>query len=86
MKTLIEELKVKIIDTLDLVDLTPGDITDDAPFFQQEDGLGLDSVDVLEMVVMLEKEYGVRVDNRELGEKVFVNMSTLARFIDENRG
>ena len=85
MKALIEELKTKIIETLDLVDLSPQDITDDAPFFQQEDGLGLDSVDVLEMVVMLEKQYGVRIDSRELGEKVFVNMTTLAQYITEHR-
>lgn len=85
MNELIEELKVKIIETLDLVDLTPEEISNEAPFFQQEEGLGLDSVDILEMVVMLEKEYGVRIDNRELGEKVFINMTTLAQYISENR-
>jgi acyl carrier protein len=83
MKELLQELKVKIVDALGLIDLNPDEITDDAPFFQG--GLGLDSVDILELVVLVETEYGIRIDNRELGEKVFVNIETLARFIAENR-
>ena len=83
MKDLLQELKVKIVDALGLIDLNPDEIADDAPFFQG--GLGLDSVDILELVVLVETEYGIRIDNRELGEKVFVNIETLARFITENR-
>ena len=83
MKELLQELKVKIVDALGLIDLNPDEIADDAPFFQG--GLGLDSVDILELVVLVETEYGIRIDNRELGEKVFVNIETLAGFIAENR-
>ena len=83
MKELIEELKVKIVDVLGLFDITPEEVADDAPFFQG--GLGLDSVDILELVVMVETEYGIRIDTKELGEKVFVNITTLAQFIEEHR-
>jgi acyl carrier protein len=83
MAELVDELKVKIVNTLGLLDVTPEEIADDAPFFQG--GLGLDSVDILELVVLVETEYGVKIDTRELGEKVFVNLGTLAQFIEENR-
>jgi acyl carrier protein len=83
MKELLEELKVKIVDTLGLLDIEAEEIADDAPFF--EGGLGLDSVDILELVVLLETDYGIKIDTRELGEQVFVNIDTLARYITENR-
>jgi acyl carrier protein len=83
MKELLEELKVKIVDSLGLLDVKPEDIADDAPFFQG--GLGLDSVDILELVVLVETDYGIRIDTRELGEQVFVNLETLAKYISENR-
>ncbi|MFH1138605.1 MAG: phosphopantetheine-binding protein [Pseudomonadota bacterium] len=83
MKALLEELKVKIVEVLGLFDITPEEIADDAPFFQG--GLGLDSVDILELVVMVETEYGIRIDTRELGEKIFVNLASLAEFIQEHR-
>ena len=83
MKELLEELKVKIVDSLGLLDIKPEDMADDAPFFQG--GLGLDSVDILELVVLVETDYGIRIDTRELGEQVFVNLETLAKYISENR-
>ncbi len=83
MKELLEELKVKIVDSLGLLDIKPEDIADDSPFFQG--GLGLDSVDILELVVLVETDYGIRIDTRELGEQVFVNLETLAKYISENR-
>jgi acyl carrier protein len=46
--------------------------------------LGIDSIDVLEMVIMIEKDYGVKIDNRELGVKVFATLRTLAEYIHEN--
>ena len=82
-KELLTELKNKIVDALGLIDVDPTQIPDDSPFFQ--DGLGLDSVDILELVVLVEAEYGLRIDNRELGEQVFVNLTTLADYISENR-
>ena len=82
MEQLINELKVKIVEILDLRDLTPEDMDAEAPLVGG--ALGLDSIDVLEMVIMLEKEYGVRIDNRELGEKVFASLTTLAAHVSEN--
>ena len=81
MSNLAKELKHKIITTLDLVDINPDEVADDASLF--EGGLGLDSIDILELVVMIEQEYGVKVDNKELGEKVFRTVKTIADHIEE---
>ena len=83
MKTLIEELKVKLIDILNLTDLTPADIDENAQLVGGEHGI--DSIDVLEMVVMIEKDYGVKINNKEVGEKVFSTLAALAEHIEENR-
>jgi acyl carrier protein len=80
--TLVEELKVKLIDILNLSDLTPSDIDENAQLVGGEHGI--DSIDVLEMVVMIEKDYGVKINNKEVGEKVFSTLSALARHIEEN--
>ncbi|MFO7601618.1 MAG: phosphopantetheine-binding protein [Candidatus Desulfacyla sp.] len=80
--TLITELKVKIIDTLNFEDITPDDIVEDHQLVGGE--LGIDSIDVLELVMMIDKDYGIKIDNKELGEKVFANLTSLARFIYEN--
>lgn len=82
MEQLIEELKVKIVSILDLANLPSTQLDVDGPLIGGS--LGLDSIDVLEMVIMVEKEYGLRIDNRELGEKVFASLSTLAAYIFEN--
>jgi acyl carrier protein len=82
MEQLISELKVKIVDLLDLTNTQPEDIDADAPLIGGK--LELDSIDVLEMVIMIEKDYGVRIENRELGEKVFANLATMAAYIAEN--
>ena len=76
---LINELKVKIIDVLNLPGITPDDIDEDAQLVGGE--LGIDSIDVLELVIMIEKDFGVIIDNKELGEKVFVSLKTLAEYI-----
>jgi acyl carrier protein len=78
---LVLELKKLIIGTLRLEDILPEDIEDDGPLFG--DGLGLDSIDALELVVALEKVYGVVIPDSEVGEKVFRSVSTLARFVKE---
>jgi len=83
MENLIKELQVKIIDALDLVDVTPDDIAADEPLIGGK--LGIDSIDVLELVMMVEKDYGVLIDNQELGTKVFASLGALAGFINENR-
>lgn len=83
MNTLTEELKVKIIDILNLSDLSPEN-------FDENDrlvggSLGIDSIDVLEMVVMVEKDYGVVINSQEVGEKIFSSLASLAEYIKENR-
>lgn len=83
MDELILELKKKIIETLNLVDVTPDDIDENARLIGGE--LGLDSIDVLELVMMLEEDYGVEIDNRELGIKVFQSVSSLAEHVHQNR-
>jgi len=79
---LISELKIKIIDTLHFEDVRPDDIVEDHQLVGGE--LGIDSIDVLELVMMIDKDYGIKIDNKELGEKVFANLTSLARFIYEN--
>ncbi len=81
MDNLIEELKIKIVEILNLPDVTPEDVKADAQLVGGE--LGIDSIDVLEMVIMIEKDYGVAIDNKELGAKVFATLSTLAAYIQE---
>lgn len=80
MEDFIEELKRKIIDTLELADLRPEDIPTDGVLIGSE--LGLDSIDVLELVMMIEKDYGVKIENREVGVQVFGSVRSLAVYID----
>ncbi len=82
MEKLLEELKSKIVEVLNLIDVQPDKILDDDPLVGGS--LGIDSIDVLEMVIMIEKDYGVRIDNRELGVKVFSSLRTLAEYIYKN--
>jgi acyl carrier protein len=82
METLIKELKAKIVEVLNLVDVSPDDINADDPLVGGN--LGIDSIDVLEMVIMIDKDYSVKIDNRELGVKVFATLRTLAEYINEN--
>jgi acyl carrier protein len=82
METLINELKAKIVEVLNLMDVGPDDINADDPLVGGN--LGIDSIDVLEMVIMIDKDYGVKIDNRELGVKVFATLRTLAEYISEN--
>ena len=79
MEKLLKELQVKIIDVLNLIEVQPEDIGIDDRLVGGN--LGIDSIDVLEMVIMIEKDYGVKIDNRELGVKVFATLSTLAEYI-----
>ncbi len=82
MDNLIKELKTKLVETLNLVDVTPEDIDENAQFVGGD--LGIDSIDVLEMVVMIEKDYSVTINNKEIGEKVFSTLTALAEYISEN--
>ena len=75
---LIEELKVKIIEALNLEDMTPEMIDDDAPLFGDE-GLGL------ELIVLLDRNYGIKIADAKQGKDVFVSMRTMADFVAANR-
>jgi acyl carrier protein len=77
------ELKAKIIESLKLQDITPEQIDDDAPLFGT--GLGLDSIDALELVVLLEKDYGIVIKDIEEGRPAFRSVKTLAEFIAAKR-
>ena len=81
MEKLIKDLQVKFVEVLNLIDVQPDDIKADEQLVGGN--LGIDSIDVLEMVIMIEKDYGIKIDNRELGVKVFATLRTLAEYIDE---
>ena len=83
METLKQELKEKIIDALNLEDLTPQDIEDDAPIFME--GLGLDSIDALELMLLMEKNYGIRLASPAEGKQIFKSINTMAEYIQANR-
>jgi acyl carrier protein len=83
MNELIHDLKVKIIDTLNLIDVAPENIIEDAQLIGGD--LGLDSIDVLELVMMLEKDYGLRIDSKELGVKVFASLASLADYVHHHQ-
>ena len=83
IEVLVGELKVKIIKTLGLMDVKPEDIKDDSPLVGGD--TGIDSIDVLELVMMIEKDYGVKIDSKELGAKVFASVRTLATHIFNNQ-
>ena len=83
MKQLLQELKKKIVEELQLKDVTPDELADETPFF--DGGLGLDSVDLLLLVALVDRDYGVEIFSRELGEKVFITLSTLAEYITKNQ-
>lgn len=80
---MIAELKVKIISTLGLMDVKPEDIEADAQLVGGD--TGIDSIDVLELVMMIEKDYGIKIENKELGAKVFASVRALATYILEKR-
>lgn len=82
MDELLNELKVKIIEVLNLIDVRPEDISDDDQLVGGD--LGIDSIDVLELVIMIEKDYGLKIDNREMGAKVFASLKALAEYIHKN--
>lgn len=77
-----EKLKKQIIQFLNLTDLTPEDIKDDEPLFG--DGLGLDSIDSLELIVLLKKEYGITIKDPREGRKVLVDVNSMAAYIEEH--
>lgn len=82
-RTIRDRLKELIIEALNLDGMSPDEIGDDEPLFGE--GLGLDSVDALELVVALEKEYGVRIEGQEATRDAFTSVTTLAEFVERLR-
>jgi acyl carrier protein len=83
MEALKQELKSKIIEVLNLEDIALTDINDDDALFG--DGLGLDSIDALELIVMLDKDYGIKLVDPKEGKTIFKSIDTMAAYIAENR-
>jgi acyl carrier protein len=79
MDKLISDLKTQIIAQLNLQDVKPEDIADDQPLFKE--GLGLDSIDALELIVLLQQHYKIKLSNAEEGPKVFQSVKTMAEYI-----
>ena len=73
-------IKRLIVTSLNLDGMKPEMIEDDAPLFGE--GLGLDSVDALELVVALEKEFGIKIKSQEIGREVFSSVASLSQFIE----
>jgi acyl carrier protein len=83
MEELIQKLKAEIIEVLNLEEMEPGDIDTDSPLFGE--GLGLDSIDALELIVLLEKNYGIKIEDPKDGRKIFFSVRTMAEYITEHQ-
>ena len=83
MEALKQELKTKIIEVLNLEDINVADVKDDDALFG--DGLGLDSIDALELIVMLDKDYGIKLVDPKEGKNIFQSIETMAAYITANR-
>lgn len=78
-----EQLKKQIIEFLNLISVKAEDIKDDEPLFGE--GLGLDSIDSIELIVLLGREYGIDIKDPKEGRKVLTNINTMAAYIEEHR-
>jgi acyl carrier protein len=83
MEELIQNLKLEIIESLNLEDMTPDQIEADTPLFVE--GLGLDSIDALELIVLLEKKYGLKIDTAEEGKRILYSVRSMAEHIVRHR-
>ena len=83
MDSLTLQLKQQIIAALNLEGLQPEDISDDAPLFGE--GLGLDSIDALELIVLLEREYGIKLKDAKEGRPIFQSIAVMAEYINAHR-
>jgi acyl carrier protein len=78
-----QQLKKQIVEFLNLLSVNPDDIKDDQPLFGE--GLGLDSIDSIELIVLLNREYGVVIEDPKEGRKVLVDINTMAAYIQKHR-
>lgn len=83
IEDLILKLKKEIIEELNVENMTPEDVDAEAPLFGE--GLGLDSIDVLELVVLLDKNYGIKIQASKEGPKIFRSIKTIAEYILEHQ-
>ncbi|WP_312555653.1 phosphopantetheine-binding protein [Empedobacter brevis] len=83
MENLMNDLKVKIIEILNLEDISVEEIKNNDPLFG--DGLGLDSIDALELIVLLDKEYGIKITDPKEGKTIFQSVEVMADYIEKNR-
>ena len=83
MEQLIEQLKQQIIEALNFEDMAPADIDTDAPLFGE--GLGLDSIDALELIMLMDREYGIKLADPKAGKVIFQSVRTMAEYIQANR-
>ena len=83
MEELVLKLKKEIIEVLNLEEVKPEDIDNDAPLFG--DGLGLDSIDALELIVLIEKNYGIKRKDPAKGKEIFKSINVMADYIAKNR-
>ena len=78
-----QQLKEQIIEFLNLIEVKPSDIEDDKPLFGE--GLGLDSIDSIELIVLLERNYGIKITDPKEGRKVLVDINTMVDYIEQHR-
>ena len=83
MDKLKAQLKEQILEALSLDEMKPEEIDDNAPLFGE--GLGLDSIDALELIVLMEKQYGIKLSNPADGKEVFKSINVMAEYIAKNR-
>ena len=83
MNELMADLKKQIIEALNLKHLKPEDIGDDQPLFVE--GLGLDSIDALELIVLLQQQYNIKLTNPQDGSKIFKSVKSIAEFIQQHQ-
>ena len=78
-----QQLKKQIVEFLNLISVNPEDIKDDEPLFGE--GLGLDSIDSIELIVLLGREYGINIQDPKEGRKVLVDINTMVAYIEKHR-
>ena len=78
-----QQLKKQIIEFLNLISVKPEDIKDDEPLFGE--GLGLDSIDSIELIVLLQREYGITIQDPKEGRKILVDINTMVSYIEQHR-
>ncbi len=78
-----EELKANIVKFLNLISVNPADIKDDEPLFGE--GLGLDSIDAIELIVLLDRVYGIKITDPKEGRKIFIDINTMVDYIEKHR-